>query len=119
LRLSKNAYVLKGFEDCILLLYEGAANACKTGHSQNSKRNTVKKLAETDGDVTVFVSYLGSMIYSLSKSHSGRSSLLTYFSPARFEGLIEKWSVFIGIPAKKKAVSLNAWLEPIPIHRPP
>ena len=50
---SKNAYVLKGFEDFIPLLNEGAANACKTWHFQNSKRNTVKKLAETDGAVTV------------------------------------------------------------------
>ena len=49
LRPSKNAYVLKGFEDCIPLLNEGAANACKTGHFQNSKRNTVKKLAEIIG----------------------------------------------------------------------
>jgi hypothetical protein len=45
--------VLKGFEDCILLLNEGAAKACKTGHFQNSKRNMVKKVAETDGAVTV------------------------------------------------------------------
>jgi hypothetical protein len=44
---------LKGFKDCIPLLHEGAANACKTGYFKNSKRNMVKKLAETDGAVTV------------------------------------------------------------------
>jgi hypothetical protein len=61
---------LKGFEDCIPLLHEGAANACKTGHFEKLKAKHGKKAGRNRWSRDGFVSCLGSMIYSLTNGHS-------------------------------------------------